>query len=51
MMLKTTIKELFYAALLILLIIIRELFGIVIDICKKIIIFIDKLIDKITNIC
>ena len=50
-MLKTTIKELFCAALLILLIIIRELFGIVVDICKKIIDFVDKLIDKVLNIC
>lgn len=46
-----TIKELFCAALLIPLIIIREPFGIVIDICKKIITFFDKFIDKVLNIC
>ena len=46
-----TIKELFCATLLIPLIIIRELFGIVIDICEKIIDFVDKLIDKVLNIC
>lgn len=46
-----TIKELFCAALLIPLVVVREPFGIVIDICKKIIIFIDKLIDKALNIC
>ena len=45
------IKEIFCAALLIPLIIIRELFGIVVDICKNIIDFVDKLIDKVLNIC
>lgn len=45
------IKELLCVILLVILLVVKFLFDIIVEVCKKNIDFIDKLIDKALNIC